>query len=203
MKKICLVVMGLLLTVLIQNNSRADGFEACHGSAKIKKLSDTTCAIINVPQNHNSSTSEKSVSLFVRKFPALKQSKGSVWLIAGGPGDTGAVFYNMIDRFRKAFADYDVLVPDHRGTGLSSPICPGQAIDSIAGSTLVGEEWGQCFNHMYADIERATSFSVTNAAKDLRQLINQLSSEGNTYLYGVSYGTQLTLRTMQLKKCKG
>lgn len=43
------------------------------------------------------------------------------------------------------------------------------------------------------------SFTITNAAKDVRYLINAMDQKGQTFIYGVSYGTQLALRVAQLE----
>ena len=51
---------------------------------------------------------------------------------------------------------------------------------------------------MYGNVEQVQGFTITNAAKDLRQLVNTMSGEGKTFIYGVSYGTQLALRAAQL-----
>lgn len=55
---------------------------------------------------------------------------------------------------------------------------------------------------MYSNQTYVQAFSITNAAKDLNLLINNFSGEGKRYIYGVSYGTQLVLRLLQLNSTK-
>ena len=188
----------LLLGLLLLNISNANNFEACKDADKFIELISSQCATVNMALDHNNKNS-KEISLFVRKFPSLAQREGAIWLIAGGPGDSGATLYTLINTFRESFPNLDVFVPDHRGTGASTTICPQESINSTAGTALVGAEWGECFSHMYANTGYVQAFNITNAAKDLRQLINDMSGTGARYVYGVSYGTQLTLRLLQLE----
>jgi len=187
----------LLLGLLIIISTNAGDFERCKDAEQFPELAVSQCATVNIALEHDNKQG-KNISLFVRKFPALMQRQGSIWLIAGGPGDSGATFYSLIETFRASFPNLDIFVPDHRGTGASTTICPQESIDSMAGTALVGAEWGECFAHMYANVGYVQAFNVTNAAKDLKQLINTMSGTGKRYVYGVSYGTQLTLRLLQL-----
>ncbi len=141
----------------------------------------------------------RRVSLFVRKFPAETRSKGQLWLVAGGPGESGASFYPFLASLRKAAPDYDLMIPDHRGTGYSTRLCEAEeAPDSAGGTTLAGAEWESCFRTLNADVDRTYAFSTTNAAHDLKALMDGLSQGRPTFLYAVSYGTQLALRTLTI-----
>ena len=89
-------------------------------------------------------------------------------------------------------------MPDHRGTGYSTKLCPvEEAVDSEDGIALAGSEWGGCIGALHGDPVRVASFSITQAAQDLSQLVDRYRGEGTTHVYGVSYGTQLVLRMMQ------
>jgi pimeloyl-ACP methyl ester carboxylesterase len=91
------------------------------------------------------------------------------------------------------------MIPDHRGTGNSSKLCPvEEAADSPDGMGLAGEEWGSCIGAFYQDPARAQAFTITNAARDLALLISRYREAGEVQVYGVSYGTQLVLRMMQV-----
>lgn len=194
-----LFAVGLLLSPFsFVAGAQADSpFTPCEDTDGIAVLANTQCALIKTPLAHQSGA-EKPLDLFVRRFAARQPSQGTVWLIAGGPGESGASFYSQIDTFRNAFAHYDLMIPDHRGTGYSSTICPQESPDSTGGTALVGEEWGACFGHMYGNVDYVKAFSITHAAKDLARLIDAYSGDGKRYVYGVSYGTQLTLRLLQL-----
>ena len=112
-------------------------------------------------------------------------------------GESGASFYPFVDTLRAAAPGYDLIVPDHRGTGLSTRLCPEEESNgSPGGMALEGAEWGSCIGAMHANPRRTHSFSIGNAAQDLSLLMDRLGGDGRRYLYGVSYGTQLVLRVL-------
>lgn len=193
--------LAFLLFLLICFSSFSTETESCALDSQHAELLDSSCEYVTTYLDYSQSN-EQTIELFVRKFPTKQEKRGTVWLIAGGPGESGANLYPLLRTFEAAFPGYDLLIPDHRGTGASSTICPGEALQSQAGTQLVGEEWGACFAHMYSNLDYVKAFSITNAANDLAKLIEQFSTDGKTYIYAVSYGTQLTLRLMQLGRSK-
>ncbi len=192
-RKLVFSAIGIVSFVSISNAQ----FEICNTSEIIPELKSSLCAVVKTPLFHESGK-EETIDLFVRKFPAKEKREGSIWLIAGGPGESGASFYPLITKFKEIFPHLDIIVPDHRGTGASGKICPEQeSLESSNGIALANDEWGPCFGQMFGNISYTQAFSITNAAKDLVLLINDLSGEGKKYIYGVSYGTQLVLRLIQ------
>ncbi|MDP1978598.1 alpha/beta hydrolase [Undibacterium sp.] len=183
-------------------NNYQPEFSLCSDAGSDARLKGSICAHVNMPLSHGKPVTEqpdKTISLFVRKFPAAGIAKGQLWLIAGGPGESGASLYSFVERFRDSFPGFDLLVPDHRGTGFSSRLCPQEeAVDSPGGSTLVAQEWQNCFSYLQQHPGYARQFSLTNAAHDLRQLILQNQDGKPVYVYAVSYGTQLILRALQI-----
>ena len=161
------------------------------------ELAASECAVLSVPLDPSDETGEQ-IDLFVRRFPALAEREGEFWLLAGGPGESGASFYGRIAAFQARFPHYDILVPDHRGTGRSSRLCEGETIGSEAGSALAGAEFGPCFGEIWQNAERTRQFSMTHAARDLDTLIGRLGRPGKRWIYAVSYGTGLALRFGQL-----
>ena len=97
-------------------------YAECDDASEYAGLSDSQCKFISAPLDYGNGDNEM-ISLFVRKFPTQKPSRGSVLLLAGGPGESGASYYADIDFFRDVFADFDLIVPDHRGTGYSTKLC--------------------------------------------------------------------------------
>ncbi len=207
-----LVVFSFLLTsicfgpaVLAEPRQPAQpvlDFSPCPDAAKYPGLAGTLCGTVTAPLADKGAAAElagKTVTLFVRKFPAPVPAKGTVWLVAGGPGESGASFYPFIDSLRRSFPGMDLLIPDHRGTGYSTRLCPAEeAADSPGGMALEGAEWGSCFPSLHSHGQEATQFTITNAAHDLKRLIEAVPDKKPVYLYGVSYGTQLVLRTLSL-----
>lgn len=199
-----LLAPALVLLFLATPSSYArDGghtaeFALCSDEGTHRSLGGTECATLRAPLDHGRPDPE-TVDLFVRKFPAAGRPQGQLWLIAGGPGESGASFYPFIETLRAAAPGFDLIIPDHRGTGFSTRLCPAEeSPQSDGGAALANQEWGSCFGALNAQAERTRSFTISNAAHDLRLLMTRLDGPGRRYLYGVSYGTQLVLRTLTL-----
>lgn len=176
----------------------APAFAPCADANAFKTLEGSQCVTVAAPLNPGADAAGEQIELFVRRFPTSGERRGEVWLVAGGPGDSGALLYPFLDTYRRAFPGYDLIVPDHRGTGYSSRICPGEeASSSEDGFALGGSEWGPCIGHMFSNPERTHAFTITNAALDLSDLITRYRRDGEVHVYAVSYGTQLALRMMQ------
>lgn len=192
------IALGCLITAISCSAAGAgDGFTPC-GDSALPGLAGSVCATSQTPLRPTN-PEMGVVDLFVRKFPSVSgTTTGQVWLIAGGPGESGASFYPFLDTLRAAFPNRDLMIPDHRGTGYSTRLCPAEeAADSPGGYALVDAEWGSCIGGMYGDLARTHAFTVTNASHDLSTLIARYRSEGSVQVYGVSYGTQLILRMLQ------
>jgi pimeloyl-ACP methyl ester carboxylesterase len=178
--------------------SAAAAYVPCTDAATQPGLQGSLCATRTVPADYGDSKAG-SLILFVRKFPAQGVRRGSVWLVAGGPGESGASLYPFVGVLRRSFPGFDLIVPDHRGTGYSSRLCPAEeAADSAGGTALAGAEWGSCLQRLAANPGLARQFTITHAAHDLKGLIERERDGMPVYLYGVSYGTQLVLRSLQL-----
>lgn len=194
-------ILASLLSLGAPGATHAADFAPCADAATQAVLKGSLCAVERVPGDPAGASGAPAgdISLFVRKFPAPGASRGQVWLIAGGPGESGASFYGLVPKLRETFPGFDLLMPDHRGTGFSTRMCPDEeAPGSPAGGALAGEEWGSCFARLNANPASARQFSQTNAAYDLKLLLERAPRKGKTYVYGVSYGTQLVLRTVAL-----
>jgi pimeloyl-ACP methyl ester carboxylesterase len=195
-----LVYPSLAVLALLSSPLHAEDFGPCSFKPDVPGFSSSTCARSHLPLDHAGKI-EGKVELAIRKFAVEDtiERRGQVWLIHGGPGEPGAGFYPLLDVFRAAFEGFDLMVPDHRGTGESTRLCPAEeSLESEAGYALADSEWGPCIGSMFANPERTKAFSITNAAHDLAALIERYREPGEVYVYAVSYGTQLTLRMMQL-----
>lgn len=192
------LALGCLIAVMACGVAIAgDEFSPC-ADAALPGLAGSLCATHRAPLRPNDPDT-RAVELFIRKFPSTRGvTTGQVWLVAGGPGESGASFYPFLDVFRAAFPGRDLMIPDHRGTGYSTRLCPAEEDEgSPGGRALAGAEWGSCIGGMYADRDRTQAFTVTNASHDLAALITRYRTEGSVSVYGVSYGTQLVLRMLQ------
>jgi pimeloyl-ACP methyl ester carboxylesterase len=195
--------VAALACVMFASQVHAENYSPCPDSDAQPALKSSLCATVIVPAAYANPGPQPAgeIRLFVRQFPASGQSKGTVWLVAGGPGESGASLYAMLDVLRSSFPDFDLMIPDHRGTGYSSRLCPQEeSADSPGGMALAGAEWSSCPAHLMGKPELASHFSLTAAAHDLKKLVATSDPAKPVYLYGVSYGTQLVMRALQIGK---
>ncbi|MGH8316465.1 MAG: alpha/beta fold hydrolase [Steroidobacteraceae bacterium] len=203
MKMLLLLIVEIALSALVISKPvQAANFTQCKDSSTAAALHGTLCATFQLPLRASGpriGDAGKTVNLFVRKFPAPGHTQGTVWLVSGGPGESGATFYPFLKTLRAAFPGFDLLIPDPRGTGFSTRLCPKEeSVGSPGGLTLVGAEWNTCWATINAAPDYARAFSLTNAAYDLAGLIAQYPSRVPLYVYGVSYGTQVVSRMLVL-----
>ena len=190
-------LIALFLVLLSSSMVAAVRFEPCVDGKKYSELGGSLCTKIQVPLSYQKSgANDSKVSLFIRKLP-VANADGDVWFLAGGPGESGASFYPFLRYLKTIFPKKNLIFPDHRGTGYSDRMCPTQEnVDSPGGLQLVGSEWPACFAFLNKNAMRTKQFTITNSARDLDKLIAQISGRRKTFLYGVSYGTELALRTL-------
>jgi pimeloyl-ACP methyl ester carboxylesterase len=182
----------------------AADFYACVDARTAPVLNGSQCASELLPLSYAAAQLEgmDSVTLFLRRFPATaKVARGTVWLVADGPGESGASLYPALATVRRSFPGFDVIVPDARGTGLSSRLCPEEeAMDSPGGGALAGAEAASCAKRLNGAHELVAQYSFANAARDLRYLVRQEASGKPVYLVGVGYGARVVLRALALGK---
>ena len=194
------VVLLISCTWLPHPARAADVPVPCPDASPVQLFADSACVITTLPLRHEA-PDDASVDVFARRVPApdAERRRGEVWLIAGGPGEPGVSLHPMLATFRAAFPDHDLVIPDHRGTGRSTRLCPAQESPGSAdGVALANSEWGPCIGEMYADAARTAAFTITQSAQDLSALIARHRRAGDVHVYAVSYGTQLALRMLQI-----
>jgi len=157
------------------------------------------CAYVLVPLNWNNPQGSK-IKYFIRRFkasPGIK--KGLLWIQNGGPGASGLWFLG--GTLQKIWimmnGTMDIILPDHRGTGWSTSLdCP--QYDQLGDPK--DPQWKDCFAHVernQGELRRA--ITVTQAVQDIHYVVDLLHEPGmKKYLYGVSYGTYVMNRYLQL-----
>jgi pimeloyl-ACP methyl ester carboxylesterase len=134
-----------------------------------------------------------SIALHVEYLPADGPSRGTLFLIAGGPGQGSAHVFGLgspsaVQLYRYLFPGYSLVAYDDRGTGDSGLIdCPllqravtadQQQISAAGCATQIGAA-----RDFYSTGEHAEDLDAVRASLGLDKIA----------LYGVSYGTKLAL----------
>ncbi len=144
----------------------------------------------------------QTLAVHVKRYRP-KGGKGlrQLWMLQGGPGGSAYVFEALVEIIGEKFPDVDYYLPDHRGTGKSSRIgCAAEGEGTPSGFFIEPDEWPGCIAEVQARLGDALgAYSTTNAANDIGVLIDRAKQPGQpAFVYGVSYGTYLAMRYMQL-----
>jgi pimeloyl-ACP methyl ester carboxylesterase len=152
------------------------------------------CGTVVAPLDYSGRT-PGTVALHVEVLPAQIQPVGTMFLIAGGPGQGSAGSFNLalrtsVEEFQTAFPAYRLVAFDNRGTGKSGLIdCPDvqKAVD-------VSVEQERVLTRQCADLIGPTRqfYATRDHAEDIESVRTALGL-GKIGLYGVSYGTKLSL----------
>lgn len=162
----------------------------------------TECAIFQAPLNHEEPEGEQ-IDIHISRIPASQSSDRQLWLLAGGPGQGGNVFYNIAAKMAEKLPTTDIYVIDHRGTGYSHRLtCPQQDTpDSYGGYSLQPSDVPACLEALKTtgDYDRLAYFTSKQAALDLKLAISKTQTDGQkVFVWGGSYGTHWAHRFLQV-----
>lgn len=156
---------------------------------------EAECASVALPLDWER-PDERRVELFVKRIRGASDGPHrQLWLLQGGPGGAGDSLEPLAEYLVSNDASLDVYIPDHRGTGRSSRLdCPVER-------GKLGFRYELCFKElkMRWGGDGLRHFNTTNAARDLGTLIRRTREPGqDVHVYGISYGTYLAQRYLQL-----
>jgi pimeloyl-ACP methyl ester carboxylesterase len=150
------------------------------------------CSVVTVPLDRSGRV-PGTIALHVEYLPADGPQRGTVFLIAGGPGQGSAHVFNLgvpsaVQLYRFLFPGYALVAYDDRGTGASGLIdCP------LLQRAITADQQQLSAAGCAATIGPARDFYSTGEhAEDLDAVRASLGLD-KIALYGVSYGTKLSL----------
>ena len=159
------------------------------------------CATVPLPLRASEPGGE-TIDVFVKRFrPENGKAARALWMLQGGPGGSGYVFEGIAKAIATKYPDVEFYIPDHRGTGKSTKLtCAAQTPQSEGSIGIAPSEWPACLaENQQRWGDKLAAFSTTNAANDIGLLIERTRREGQpVFVYGVSYGTYLANRYLQL-----
>jgi pimeloyl-ACP methyl ester carboxylesterase len=150
------------------------------------------CSQVVVPLDRTGAV-PGTISLHVEELPADGVVRGTIFLIAGGPGQGSAHVFGLGNPsadtlFRYLFPGYNLVAYDDRGTGASGLIdCPALQVATTEEANRAGAE--ACGQSLGA---AANFYSTATHAEDL-EAVRQSLGVDKIALYGVSYGTKLSI----------
>jgi pimeloyl-ACP methyl ester carboxylesterase len=160
------------------------------------------CMSMMMPLDYAAPNGPK-VPVFLSRARSFTPSHADLWLLQGGPGDSADVFETMVDEIRKDVPGVDVYTMEQRGIGQSARLgCPVQeSPTSDEGTTISHAEVPACLAAVEAQWPKGLDdFRLTPTANDLASAIDRTRTPGHSvFVYGVSYGTAVAIRYMQLR----
>ncbi|PZX13648.1 TAP-like protein [Palleronia aestuarii] len=176
------------------------------------------CGIVTVPEDHDDPDNGRTIDLafaILRAETTYPAADPLVYL-HGGPGignlDHGLSF--MAEAFAPFRAARDVVIFDQRAAGISSDSvsCYGEITANIAdvategavpleedeaGNPVISQFLPDCLAEIASNGTDLSAYNTTQNALDVPTVLTALGyDEWN--LYGISYGTKLTLETMRV-----
>jgi pimeloyl-ACP methyl ester carboxylesterase len=149
------------------------------------------CGTVDVPLDRSGGM-PGTIGLHVEVLPASGVPRGTMFLIAGGPGQGSAAAYGLSSGkdVQDMFPGYTLVAFDNRGTGKSGVIrCPG-----LQTSTQATIEQDAAFARDCAAIigPQRQFYATRDHAEDMESVRVALGL-GRIGLFGVSYGTKLAV----------
>jgi pimeloyl-ACP methyl ester carboxylesterase len=145
------------------------------------------CAVNKVPLRWDAPEAEK-IDVLVARYLSTTPHRGQLWLLDGGPGGTGGIY--MLKEILALYTSLglDVYVPQHRGTGHSTPL-----------TCEDNEEIGPCGDELLATWgDGLRGFHSTEAARDVGNLIERFRTPDEpVFVFGLSYGSYWAQRYLQ------
>lgn len=196
--KLCLLLAVVAFVVQV---AKAVTWQQCPYVLPVPEGYSLDCTNATVPLDWNANSSSSgcaTIDLWVSRLRPTGTATPlrQLWMLAGGPGSSGeswlAAFAALrIDVLGAFGADTVLLLPDHRGTGLSAPLACSNPADPSACSAELLERWG---------VAGLAQFSATNAARDIDHLLKLIAAPAGPFVvFGASYGTLWTQRWLQIR----
>ena len=192
----CLVgrrlLLGLALAVMLLAPGRASaaiGLSPCPGATN-----GLQCGTVVVPLDRTGSF-PGTIPLHVEVLPASGLPRGTMFLIAGGPGQGSASAYGLgsassATDMQNMFPGYTLVAFDNRGTGKSGLInCPALQVSTV--STI--ERDAGLARDCAAIIGPSRQFYATRDHAEDMESVRVALGLGRIGLFGVSYGTKLAI----------
>lgn len=155
------------------------------------------CANFEVPLDRTGAVPGTTTVRATRYSAPEGPRMGTIFVIAGGPGQTAQVMLGlMADAFGGANR-YDIVAVDQRGSGTSEPLnCPrieASSFDWIPGDPATDRPFTDCSVSLGPG---RASYNTAEAVADLDVVRANIGADKATF-FGVSYGTKVALAYAQ------
>ena len=170
----CTLAACVALTVVQGAAPRpaAAGFTPC------ASLTDVLCGSVSVPLDHSGATPGR-LRLFVTRHAPEKSSRGTILLLAGGPGEASTQIFNLRSTlWQTLFPGYELAAYDNRGTGDSAPLACPRAKTAARCARAIGPH--------------RVFYGTSDNVEDV-EAVRQALGVDRIAIFGLSYGTKQAL----------
>ncbi len=157
------------------------------------------CAYLPAPLDWNEPEGDKLHVLLMRNRTraAPEEEAPQLWFLAGGPGQSAAVFTLTFDYLHSQLPEFDFYTIEHRGIAASNQVyCDALQRTSEATFSEDLEACGAGLEAMLGD--DLAFFTTTGAARDLDAALQAASTGAPQHVIGASYGTYWAERYLQI-----
>jgi pimeloyl-ACP methyl ester carboxylesterase len=156
-------------------------FVPCHGASGV------LCTTVTVPLDRSGAV-PGTIPISVEELPARGTPRGTMMLLAGGPGQASALAFDLAElgtRWQSIFPGYTLVAFDPRGTGNSGFLgCPLGGNPILSGAQVIA-----CADSLGS----ARVFYTTAANAEDVESVRQALGVEKVALWGTSYGTKVAL----------
>ncbi|CAF1062511.1 unnamed protein product [Adineta steineri] len=144
------------------------------------------CCTLQLPLNYAQPDNRTiNISMTRLRSNQTASTNNTIFALTGGPGFSGWNLFYLIPQFFSASFGVTIILPDHRGTGLSTLLsCDDKGSQDVSIN---------CINYLISKfgVDGLNQFSVTSAAHDLSVQIQSYQADypGRFVAFGISYGT--------------
>jgi pimeloyl-ACP methyl ester carboxylesterase len=168
------------------------GAKASTSAAACGNTPGLQCTVVTVPLDRTGRV-PGTIALHVEYLPADGPQKGTLFLVAGGPGQGSAHVFGLgtagaVQLYRYLFPGYGLVAYDDRGTGASGLIdCP------LLQRAITADQQQLSAAGCAATIGPARDFYSTGEHAEDMDAVRAALGVDKIALFGVSYGTKLSL----------
>lgn len=164
------------------------------------------CATASLPRHWDDPTSA-TTDVFVKRV-LVEGAQGQLWVLPGGPGTSESLYeeryLTLLGTLLPLLSErpLDLYFFERRGVGSSTHLaCPGaEDPETPLGAGIAEEELADCAEEALTGYgDDLAMFSTTNVARDLDWFIEQSRGDADVFVLGISYGTFLAHRYLQLR----
>lgn len=151
------------------------------------------CATYDMPLDRTGTVPGTTKVRVIRESALEGPRMGTIFVIAGGPGQTSTVMLGLMEMMFAGANRYDIVAVDQRGSGFSEPLdCP--RLESFnfkwdGGDPRTDNPFINCSNALGA---ARAGYNTAEAVADLDAIRADMGVDNATF-FGVSYGTKVAL----------